>query len=51
MPPPPRTSIAAITAAGGQILEARGLQGLTMQAVALAAGLENLSTCGGDRGN
>lgn len=39
MPTPSRTSIAAITAAGGQILEARGLQGLTMQAVALAAGV------------
>ena len=40
MPTPPRTSIAAITAAGSEILETRGLQGLTMQAVALAAGVK-----------
>jgi AcrR family transcriptional regulator len=39
VPTPPRTSIAAITAAGSEILETRGLQGLTMQAVAVAAGV------------
>ncbi|NTV39834.1 MAG: TetR/AcrR family transcriptional regulator [Demequinaceae bacterium] len=40
MPTPPRTSIEAMTAAGGQILETRGLPGLTMQAVAQSVGVK-----------
>ena len=40
MPTPPRTSIEAITAAAGQILETRGLPGLTMQAVAQSVGVK-----------
>ena len=40
MPTPPRTSLDAITAAGVEILETRGLAGLTMQAVALAVGVK-----------
>lgn len=39
MPTPPRTSIEAITATGAQILETRGLPGLTMQAVAQSVGV------------
>jgi AcrR family transcriptional regulator len=39
MPTPARTSLDAITAAGGEILETRGLPGLTMQAVAQAVGV------------
>lgn len=40
VPTPSRTSIEAITAAGGAILEDRGLAGLTMQAVAQAVGVK-----------
>jgi len=40
MPTPPRTSLDAITAAGGAILETRGLAGLTMQAVAQRVGVK-----------
>ncbi len=40
MPTPPRTSLGAITAAGGEILETRGLPGLTMQAVAQSVGVK-----------
>ena len=39
MPTPSRTSLDAITAAGGEILAARGLSGLTMQAVAQSVGV------------
>src|SRR5680860_614655 len=40
MPTPSRTSLDAITAAGGDILDTRGLPGLTMQAVAQAVGVK-----------
>lgn len=40
MPTPSRTSLDAITAAGVEILETRGLSGLTMQAVAQAVGVK-----------
>ncbi len=40
MPTPSRTSLDAITAAGGAILETSGLPGLTMQAVAQAVGVK-----------
>lgn len=40
MPTPSRTSLDAITAAGVEILETRGLPGLTMQAVAQAVGVK-----------
>ncbi len=40
MPTPARTSIEAIIAAGDQILEVRGLAGLTMQAVAQSVGVK-----------
>lgn len=40
MPTPSRTSLDAITAAGAEILETRGLPGLTMQAVAQAVGVK-----------
>ncbi len=40
MPTPSRTSLDAITAAGGDILDTSGLPGLTMQAVAQAVGVK-----------
>lgn len=40
MPTPSRTSLDAITTAGVEILETRGLSGLTMQAVARAVGVK-----------
>jgi len=40
MPTPSRTSLDAITAAGGDVLDTRGLPGLTMQAVAQAVGVK-----------
>ncbi len=40
MPTPSRTSLDAITAAGVEILDTRGLPGLTMQAVAQAVGVK-----------
>ena len=40
MPTPSRTSIDEIVAAGGEILESRGLPGLTMQAVAQSVGVK-----------
>ncbi len=40
MPTPSRTSLDAITTAGVEILETRGLPGLTMQAVARAVGVK-----------
>jgi AcrR family transcriptional regulator len=39
MPAPARTSLEAIVAAGAEILEAEGLEGLTMQRVAAAVGI------------
>jgi len=40
VPTPPRTSLNAIVAAGREILETRGLPGLTMQAVAQSVGVK-----------
>ncbi len=39
MPTPPRTSLEQIVAAGAELLEAHGLSGLTMQAVATRVGV------------